>query len=100
MQKTASDLIEAYHYAQARRPMSTIPTGLRLPNEGAAVLFWTRNRLEKDARSRANALEGVFEKGRFVVQTDTWSVNEVEAWAPAAEAKPAEKIPPARPRMA
>lgn len=100
MQKSLSDLIEAHHRAQARRPMSTIPTGLRLPKEGADVLFWTRSRLEKDSRSRANALEGIFEKGRFFVQTDTWSVNEVEAWAPAVEAKPAETSQPARPRMA
>jgi len=100
MQKSPSDLIEAYRLAQARRPMSTIPTGLRLPKEGVAVLFWTRSRLEKDARSRANALEGVLEKGRFAVQTDTWSVSEVEAWAPAVEAKPDETSQPARPRMA
>ena len=100
MQKSASGLIEAYHHAQARRPMSAIPTGLRLPREGAGVLFWTRSRLEKDSRSRAKALEGIFEKGCFVVQTDTWSVNEVEAWAPAEKIKPAENCPPARPRMA
>lgn len=100
MQKNLSDLIEAYHRAQARRPMSAIPIGFRLPQEGQAVLFWTRHRLEREVRSAANALEGFFDNGCFKVQTDSWSVNEVDAWAPAAAARPADQPATKRPRPA
>lgn len=66
-----------------RKPMAAISTKFRMPREGQAVLCWTRARCESSEglMARFNAMEGVFENGFFVVNTDKYSIHEVQAWA-------------------
>ena len=65
-----------------RKPMATIPTKLRLPEEGQSVLCWTRTSSEQEngLRAQFNSMEGVFKDGFFFVDTDRYSIHEVEAW--------------------
>ncbi len=72
-----------FEQGQKNKYVPSIPMNMATPLEGAKVRFWTKQTM-KDSNARTiidNSLVGEFKEGYFIIETDSWSVNEVFSWA-------------------
>lgn len=67
---------------QEKKLVPSMPMSMAQPIDGTKVRFWTKQTMkDKDAQTTIeNSLVGEYKEGYFMVETDSWSENEVFSW--------------------
>lgn len=79
----AESIKNMFKVAQEGRLVASLPMCMATPLDGTKVRFWTKQvmRDEKAQTTVGNSLVGEYREGYFMIDTDSWSENEIFSWA-------------------
>lgn len=78
----AESIKNMFKAEQEQRLVTSMPISMAQPIDGIKVRFWTKQVMrDKDAKTTiGNSLVGEYKEGYFMIDTDSWSENEIFSW--------------------